>query len=335
MNTAKPGLFSICLLGYNHAPFIAKNLQAFWQCNWPAVEIIVLDDGSKDNSRQILQELAEKSPVPIKLILQENAGNIAKNFNTLLRHAEGEFIQFMALDDMPNPAGVQEALARLQNTPTDAFVFSEQTPLINERGEEQGFSPFKLHEGEQATPQNMLELEYNHLHSFFIQNAVFRKSAVAAVGGFDEDQTGDDIILRTKLFRMLEGNPNMRFEIIKTPLCHYRIHENNIHKNRLRQIKTATEYLERYWPQRPNPAVLIEWAKDLIQNEPYEKTFEMFALNKRCGQLILNKELQTALITKITREHSPWHFIYKKEKNCKQRTITLFSCLRFSYTHKS
>lgn len=334
MNTTKPGLFSVCLLGYHHAPFIAKNLQAFWQCSWPDMEMIVLDDGSQDNSRQILQELAAKSPVPVKLILQKNSGNIAQNFNTLLHHAAGEFIQFMALDDLPNPAGVQEALARLQNTPDTVFVLGVQTPIIDKRGKKHGCIPSELPAAKDATPQNMLELEYNRLHSFFIQNAVFRKSAVDAVGGFDEDQTGDDIVLRTKLFRLLEANPHLRFEMIPTPLCFYRIHGDNIHYNGLRQIKIATEYLDRYWPLRPNPAALINWAKDLIKNEPYEKAFEMFALNKRSGQLILNKEVQTALIQKIAREHSPWRFIYKKEKHYKRRTVTLFSCLRFSYSVK-
>lgn len=332
MNTNKPGRLSVCLLGYNHGPFIADNIKALWQCKWPDMEIIAVDDGSHDDSRQILRDLADKSPVPMQLVLQENTGNIAKNFNTAVSRASGEFLLFMALDDRPNPAGLEQALTLLHEQPDTAFVLADRMPMINLHGKANG--EFACNLPKELTAAAMLEKEYENLHTFFIQNAVFRKTAVDAVGGFDEDMTGDDIVLRTKLFRLLETHPGLHFKTVTEPIAFYRLHGSNIHYNGLRQIKTATEYLTRYWPDRPNPPALIHWAQDLLKNEPYKKAFEMFALNARAASLASDKEVQKSLVRKIRQEHSPWRFIYKKERHYTQRTVTLFSFLRFTYNYK-
>ena len=334
MSTIKQGRLSVCLLGYNHGLFIEDNIKALWQCKWPDMEIIAVDDGSKDNSGRILRELADKSPVPMRLILQENTGNIAKNLNTAEKFASGEFLLFMALDDRPNPAGLEQALALLRQQPDTAFVLAERMPTINAIGEKNGEFACNLPPAGQATAQAMLEREYEYLHTFFIQNAVFRKTAVDEVGGFDEDMTGDDIILRTKLFRLLKTRPELHFATVSEPIAFYRLHGENLHYNGLRQVKTATEYLNRYWPERPNPPALIHWAQDLLKNEPYAKVCEMFALNARAASLMADKAVQKSLVRKIRQEHSLWRFIYKKERHYTQRTVTLFSFLRFTYHYK-
>ena len=69
-------LLSICCLVYNHAPFIKDNIESIWNSDYNNLEIIVVDDGSKDESSDILKNLQKVSPYPMTIILQKNTGNV-------------------------------------------------------------------------------------------------------------------------------------------------------------------------------------------------------------------------------------------------------------------
>lgn len=333
MHTNKKGLLSICCLGYNHARFIPAAIEAMWKFNDPNIEIIAVDDGSSDGSPELLQKLAEKSPVPMKLILQKNTGNVGKNFNTAFKQAEGEFVIFVSLDDMLYAPNTTKHLQRMRQNDTLAFTGSSKNITIDANGNRGQEITLPLSSMKNVSLNDLLELEYN-FGSFFIQNAIFRKDIVEQAGAFDEDMTGDDIVLRTKIFRYMLLNQEKDFAIVNDEFCLYRQHGANVHLNGPRQIKIVTEYLERYWPDRPAPSVLYDWAEGILNNEPYAKIWDIFALNKRAASLLASKRIQRVLIKRIQKETSPWRFIYKKEKIHNTRTITLFSCFRFTYKHK-
>lgn len=100
MSHYKKNLCSVCCLGYNHANFLEQTIRSIWNDGYQDIEIIALDDGSSDESVKILNELADKSPFPMRVIAQENTGHIAKNINRLLKYASGEFVAVIALDDV-------------------------------------------------------------------------------------------------------------------------------------------------------------------------------------------------------------------------------------------
>ena len=126
-------LLSICCLGYNHAPFIEANIRAIWDSGCKDIEIIAVDDGSKDNSGEILKKLQTQSPVPMKVILQENTGNIAHNFNVAWHEAKGKYITFMALDDVLQSDKIAEVMDILCKD-NIAFVASSAITGIDDKG---------------------------------------------------------------------------------------------------------------------------------------------------------------------------------------------------------
>lgn len=259
---ATNNLLSICCLGYNHAPFIEANIRAIWDSSCKDIEIIAVDDGSKDDSGEILTRMQKQSPVPMKVILQENTGNIAHNFNVAWHEAKGKYIAFIALDDVLHPDKITESINYLEQDEKCAFVASSCIVNIDNSGQiSNTSSEMKLNQIKNPTIDDLLELEYSQFHSFYIQGSFFRKDIIDAVGCFDEDMLGDDIVLRTKVFRYIKQHPELSFKIFTHPLCSYRQHESNIHLNKLRQIKIVADYLTRYWPNRPRPQVLLEWTK--------------------------------------------------------------------------
>ena len=98
------------------------------------------------------------------------------------------------------------------------------------------------------TAQDTLNLEFNEMHSYYLQGSLFRKSALEAVNYFDEDMTADDIILRTKLARFLLQHPPFTFHTLHAVSCLYRTHTTNTSANLSRQLISIGTYLDKYWP---------------------------------------------------------------------------------------
>lgn len=287
MSTNNAPLVSICCLGYNHGKFIKENIQTVWNSDYDNVEIIVMDDGSTDDSAQILKELAKQSPCNMQVILQKNTGNIGHNFNVAMQHARGKYISFISLDDVLMPDTISACCKILQADKNIAFVASSRVAGIDANGNPYtNIPPLKLDSMSNVTVDDLLELEYNEVGAFYIQGAVFRKDIIDAVGGFDEDMTGDDIVLRTKIFRYMQKHSALSFVILPRPLCMYRQHDSNVHLNSARQIKIITEYMQRYWPDRPNPQILIDWGLYTLRHLPKEKWYEFFSMNARALSLL-------------------------------------------------
>lgn len=293
----KEGLLSVCCTSYNHAKFISSCIKSIWNSGYKNVEIIAVDDGSSDDSATVLKQLAKESPCPMQLILQENTGNVGYNSNQALKKASGEFVTFISLDDVLYPNAIEKALNLLQKDDKMAFVAPSVITGIydDDLTSKETLPPLTIDSMTDVTVNDLLELEYNEFGSFYIQGCFWRKKIIDAVNGFDEDMTGDDIVIRTKVFLYLLKHPEYHFHILKEALCYYRRHANNVSKNGMRQIKIVTEYLDKYWPGRPNPDILIAWGKHVLQGIPVEKFYDFFSMNKRALSLISDKRIIEAL----------------------------------------
>ena len=107
MDKEKNPKVSICIPLYNRKKFIKEAVESAINQTFKDTEVIVLDDGSTDGSREYIEELN----LPIKIYHQENAGH-AKALNKLIELASGEYITFLDSDDVFFPDTVE----RLYNT---------------------------------------------------------------------------------------------------------------------------------------------------------------------------------------------------------------------------
>ena len=329
-------LLSICCLGYNHGAFIKDNINAIWKSKYKNIEIIVVDDGSSDDSAEILKEMQAKSPVPMDVIIQKNTGNIGYNFNEGIAKAKGDFIAFISLDDIFVEESIEKCMNILSKDKNIAFVAASKITAIDNNGKicTNAVPPLELDTMNNPTVHDLLELEYKSFGSFYIQGVFFNKTVIDAIKGFDEDMIGDDIVLRTKIFRYMIQNPQWRFVIIKEPTCCYRRHDSNISLNSLRQIKIVTEYLQRYWAERENPQILIDWTLFTIYKLSFADALAVFSINGRAAQMLKNQQIVDALtdiLVSEKNENNIFRFIYSKKKKGNKVTIKFLSCLKFSY----
>lgn len=328
MNGCEKGLLSVCCLGYNHAKFAADCIKAIWDSDYKKIEIVVVDDGSTDDSTRILLELSHKSPLPMRLILQKNTGNVGRNLNNAWRAAQGEFIAFTSLDDILITQRITESIHDLLAHPAMAFVASSTITFINDDGSQTTTAP---PDDEQMphTIEDLLECEYRQKNYFYLQGTVFRKSIVDAVGGFDEDMTGDDLILRHKVFLFMRQHPEWEFKIVPEPAARYRQHAGNLHLNCPRQLKIISQYLDRYWPDRGNPDFLYSWIKLMISTNNWREITRTFITNRRIAMTLANGKVLSMLVKKM------FKWLYWREKNRGYVTLTFFSAFHIVCRRKT
>ncbi len=131
---------SIIVCGYNVEKYIEKTLQSLFEVNIKNTEIIVINDGSVDDTEQILEKYVSSYPVPsnfeLKVINFENntQGGVATAANYGLNIAKGELIAFIDGDDWIAPDAFNRAVSKLSTSDAD-FIFSENIDFWMSTGE--------------------------------------------------------------------------------------------------------------------------------------------------------------------------------------------------------
>ncbi len=105
--TNVPSKVSIIVPVYNVENYLAKCLDSLISQTHQNIEILVVNDGSKDQSEQIIQDYAQKYPEKIKPFIKENGGlSDARNFG--IDHATGDYLGFVDSDDYVTPTMFEE-----------------------------------------------------------------------------------------------------------------------------------------------------------------------------------------------------------------------------------
>lgn len=123
MTSARPepisGLASVIIPAYNAAAYVAEAVDSVLAQDYPEVEIVVVNDGSKDNTLEVLRGYGDR----IRVIDQANAGP-PKARNAGLAAVRGEFVAFLDADDIWLPGKLSTQIAHLQAHPDVGTVFT-------------------------------------------------------------------------------------------------------------------------------------------------------------------------------------------------------------------
>lgn len=106
---------SIIVPVYNVERYVEKCIRSVLDQSYQNIEIIIVDDGSTDDSYNICNNLQKESPNKIKLFKKENGGlSSARNFGLL--HAQGEYISFVDSDDIISQDFIEKLVLLLEET---------------------------------------------------------------------------------------------------------------------------------------------------------------------------------------------------------------------------
>jgi glycosyltransferase involved in cell wall biosynthesis len=177
---------SVVLPNYNHARLIARAVEALVAQDPAADEILVVDDGSTDESVRVLDELAQRHPFLRVIAHGVNRGPIAA-LATGLAAARGKYVYFAAADDRVLPGFFATALRLLARYPACGLFCGEAVLIDGDTGKEFAHRPpvRPLGRAGAADPEGTRKL-FRHIDNWILTgSAVFRRDAVIAAGGFD------------------------------------------------------------------------------------------------------------------------------------------------------
>ncbi len=162
---------------WNRAGLVARAVRSALSQDWPALEVLVVDDASQDDTQARLAELDDPR---LRVIRQPRNGGVARARNRGIAEARGDLIAFLDSDDEWLPGKLRLQVEALRAAPPGvALVYGGVEELVP------GGPPVI------ARPQAFGRvfpaiLERNVLHGFG-SNGMVRREALEAVGGFDPD----------------------------------------------------------------------------------------------------------------------------------------------------
>lgn len=126
---------SVIVPVYNGARYVARAVYSILQQGSKVLlEIIIVDDGSTDDTLQIIQRFATEDE-RVRVLHQENAGQAVAR-NTGVANARGELVAFLDADDTWYPTKLEEQLALLERTGSD-FIFAN-ADIVDDHGTHYG-----------------------------------------------------------------------------------------------------------------------------------------------------------------------------------------------------
>ena len=128
---AKEGLISIIIPSYNRAEVIGKSIQSVLQQSYSNLEIIVVDDGSSDNTKEVVEAIQDDR---VKYVYQNNQGACAAR-NNGFAHAKGEFIALNDSDDVWHTDKLKRQIDLLKSEDVDVVccrlaIIRNQKPIL-------------------------------------------------------------------------------------------------------------------------------------------------------------------------------------------------------------
>jgi alpha-1,3-rhamnosyltransferase len=213
-------LVSIVIPSYNHADFVRQSILSVINQSYRNIELIVIDDGSRDASQTIIAEL--KEDYDFQFVTRENQG-LSATLNEGVNLATGKYICFLASDDYYLPSRICSAVPVLEKSGEKVFAAYCDGYIVNETG--RTVSLFS----EKYIRPIVGGIYYNLIAGNWLPAmGMTYKLSVLRTFMFDDKYQIEDHSLYLKMFAEKGAN------LIALPACGfaYRVHASNFSVNR-------------------------------------------------------------------------------------------------------
>jgi len=208
---------SIIIPAYNAAAYVAQTIESALNQTHPHCEIIVVDDGSTDDTAMIAEQYS------VTVIRQQNQG-VALARNTGIAHATGDYFQFLDADDWLLPEKIAASLRYFQQHPTADIIYTD----------------YEVRDGDMQTRLPNPEIDYREgqLFEYFLNltSTMFKlpcplvkRSIVESVNGFRDGMQG----VEDWNFWVRVAHHGAEFRYLDQVLVVYRLTPNSLSKHRI------------------------------------------------------------------------------------------------------
>ncbi len=275
---------SVIIPTYNSSKYIREAIVSVLNQTYKNIEIIVIDDGSEDNTNDVLKDYIKSGA--IEYFYKKNQGQAsARNFG--IKKSRGEIIAFLDADDLWLPEKLEKQIKKLQTTSAD-ICFTDVEVFGKTESAGKRFSQIaEFHQGEIL--KSLIRT------NFLVNSSILMKRAVFEKIGFQNEK---------RIYRNIEDYDywiraaldGINFVYLPEALTQYRIHRDQSSKNQIYGLKSLCAMY----------VVLMFNSKILAKGEIFE-VIEMLARHAKTFTLLnLKSFLKKTLFYRrllICREH--------------------------------
>jgi glycosyltransferase involved in cell wall biosynthesis len=225
---------TVVMPAFNSAQVIKDSLDSIQAQTFRDFEVIVVDDGSTDNTAQIVRNFC-KADARFTLIQQPNSG-ISRARNAAIRQARGEWIAFLDSDDLWLPEKLSRQMELSVKDPHANLLFTNYYPWDGKNDLREGYSP------EKSLPQGDVMEELIWRFVFLPSSVLVRRQLLLEAGLFDVELfLSEDWDLWLRL-----GTLGLKVRGVREPLVRYRRWpESHTAKNKLKSIQANLVVLKK------------------------------------------------------------------------------------------
>jgi alpha-1,3-rhamnosyltransferase len=127
---------SVVVPSYNHAQFVAMTLRSIMKQSCAPAELVVIDDGSTDDSPAVIERTLKECPFPCELIVRSNRG-LCATLNEGLARTEGDYFAYLGSDDVWLPNFLKDRVRLLQSRTAavlaygHAYLVDQQNRIVD------------------------------------------------------------------------------------------------------------------------------------------------------------------------------------------------------------
>ena len=222
----KTPLVTIYITNYNYAHYIEKAIESVVNQSFKDYEVLIIDDGSTDDSREIIEKYSKNSN--FQIIYQKNKGLVVTN-NIALRLSQGKYIMRLDADDYLDVNALNIMVSEMESDNDLGLVFPNYFIV----DEDENILNFRKRI---ATEGN--NVKDNPAHGAC---TLIRKKFLESIGGYDESYSCQD-----GYYLWINFFSKFSVKNIETPLFYYRRHNSNLTNNSERILTTRSNIISKF-----------------------------------------------------------------------------------------
>ena len=277
-------LVTVYITNYNYGQYLIKAIESVLSQTYDYMELIIIDDGSDDGSRSIIEKYSPRANV--FSVFQKNKGLNASN-NVAFKMARGKYIMRLDADDFLAPQAVEIMTSELERNSDCALVFPD----------------YYLVDKEEKVIEQVIRHNFEKDVSLLDQPAhgactLIRKSILESIGGYDQTfsiQDGYDLWLN-----IIDKYPVRN---VNLPLFYYRRHDKSITSNEKKLLQTRGQIKAKHVQKRqlaPNNVIAIIPVRGQIidpRSNPLKKVGDKCLIDWAIDSALRSRLVSKVLIT--------------------------------------
>lgn len=282
-------LISVLIPAYNHEKYIVEAVDSIIAQSYQNLELIIIDDGSKDSTWQLINEMRSKCEerfVKFTALTQANQG-VCTTMNNLLQLSQGEYIYLIASDDKAKPQAIKKLHSFLSKNNDYALAVGDNefidgdTKLVywdkdHNPVYDQATATYLTFAGflQEVSQVDFHSKEFGSYPAIFRGNHIpngylVRKSIYAKTGHYNTEAPLEDYYI------MLQISKYAKLKFIDEVLFSYRWHSSNTVKQteRISDYTRRTLQFERHKIESADCSAYLKSARDFIKNGSVVKMY--------------------------------------------------------------